>query len=102
MSKRAVNLLRKQMAFPMEAKVNSLEVAGGTTLSGQMTNRRKTVHIDNTSRTLLASESVAVTNGVSITMHISAQAIGDRIRITSNGTNWYVEGLTNAAVGIAT
>ena len=45
---------------------------------------------------------VAVTNGVSITMHVSSQAIGDRIRITSNGTNWYVEGLTNAAVGIAT
>ena len=45
---------------------------------------------------------VAVTNGVSITMHISAQAIGDHIRITSNGTNWYVEGLTNAAVSIGT
>jgi hypothetical protein len=45
---------------------------------------------------------VAIANGVSITMHVSAQAIGDRIRITSNGTNWYVEGLTNAAVGIAT
>ena len=45
---------------------------------------------------------VAVTNGVSITMHVSAQAIGDHIRITSNGTNWYVEGLTNAAVGIGT
>ena len=45
---------------------------------------------------------VAVTNGVSITMHISAQAIGDHIRITSNGTNWYVEGRTNAAVSIGT
>tara|TARA_R110002110_G_scaffold58154_6_gene165422 strand:- start:423 stop:884 length:462 start_codon:yes stop_codon:yes gene_type:complete len=45
---------------------------------------------------------VAIVDGVSITMHISAQAIGDRIRITSNGTNWYVEGLTNAAVGIGT
>ena len=131
-------------------------------VTGQLMNRRKTITIDDTSRTLLASESgamvflggsgiatctlpamgeagvyfdfmtvdilrhvinggasllqgcihhntaattigrVAIADGVSITMHVSAQAIGDRIRITSNGTNWYVEGLTNAAVGIAT
>jgi hypothetical protein len=44
---------------------------------------------------------VAVTNAVSITMHASSQAIGDRMRITSNGTNWYAEGLTNAAVTVA-
>jgi|TARA_R110002110_G_scaffold18667_5_gene78253 hypothetical protein len=143
-------------------QVSTLTVNNTLAVTGELTNRRKTVTIDNTSRTLLASESgamvflggsgiatctlpamgeagvyfdfmtkdvlrhvinggagllqgcihhntalttigrVAIADGVSITMHASSQAIGDRMRITSNGTNWYVEGLTNAAVGIAT
>jgi hypothetical protein len=163
MSKRAINLLRKQLAFPMDAKMKTLDVSGATTLSGQMTNRRKTITASGGARILLASESgatvflggigfatvtlpamgeagvyfdfmtidnakhivnggnallqgcihhntaattvgrVAILNITTITLHatIGNRTAGDRFRITSNGTKWYVEGLTNDAVSVA-
>lgn len=33
-----------------------------------------------------------------IRMHASDAAVGDQVRLWCNGTNWYVDGLTNAAV----
>jgi len=38
---------------------------------------------------------VAASNESSLTLHGSNAAIGDAVRIVSNGTNWYVDGLTN-------
>ena len=46
---------------------------------------------------------VAILNITTITLHatIGNRTAGDRFRITSNGTKWYVEGLTNDAVTVA-
>jgi hypothetical protein len=144
-------------------QVSTLTVNNTLAVTGELTNRRKTVTIDNTSRTLLASESgamvflggsgiatctlpamgeagvyfdfmtidnakhivnggnallqgcihhntaattvgrVAILNITTITLHatIGNRTAGDRFRITSNGTKWYVEGLTNDAVSVA-
>lgn len=45
---------------------------------------------------------VIAVNGVSIAAAGGGASIGDRMRLASDGTNWYMDGLTNAAVVVAT